>query len=217
MARVAEQEGTRAIIATPHHVPRSSRTAVDEVARRTADLQNVLDWGEVPLRVHPGQENNARALSIAQLREREAVALNGTPYVLVEPPFRTYPAFLDGLLAELQESGFWPILAHPERNVIIQQEPDRLRSLVASGMLVQINAGSLLGDYGDRVRESALVLLGLGLVHVMASDAHSAAGRRIPNMRQGFDAVAAVMGEAFAWSLTRDNPLAVVEGRDFPR
>ncbi|MDA1096034.1 MAG: protein tyrosine phosphatase, partial [Chloroflexi bacterium] len=161
MARLAEREGTREIIATPHHVPRSPRNAVDEIARRTADLQNVLDWGEVPLRVHPGQENNARESLIDQLREREAVALNGTPYVLVEPPFRTYPGFLDGLLADLPEAGLRPILAHPERNNVIQQDPTRLQALVERGTIIQINTGSLLGTYGDRVRESALALLRL--------------------------------------------------------
>ena len=210
MARMAERAGTRSIIATPHHVPRSPLSAVDEVAKRAKQLQRVLEWAEVSVEIHPGQENNARENLITRIDQREAVGLNSTRYVLVEPPFRTYPDFLDGLLAALLDRGLTPVLAHPERNVLVQTDPRRIAGLVEMGVLIQINTGSLLGLYKEPALQAATTLLQEGLVHVLASDAHSESGEYVPNMRAGFDAASREIGEDGAWTLARDNPLRIL-------
>ena len=212
MARTAARGGTRSIIATPHHIPRSPLSAADEAAKRVGQLMRVLEWAEVPVDVHPGQENNAREDLVRRLDEREAVALNGTSYVLVEPPFRTYPDYLDRLLRSLSERGMTPVVAHPERNVRVQQDPGLVAAWVQGGALLQLNTGSLLGSYGERAEQAAVTLLERGLAHVLASDAHSSEGPRVPNMREGFDAAARLVGEDAAWRLARDNPLKVLNG-----
>ena len=74
-----------------------------------------------------------------------------------------------------------------------------------------------MGHYGEAARETVSVLLRRNMVHVIATDAHHGpGGRRVPNMRKGFDAVAEEMGEERAWSLARHNPLAITEGREVP-
>ena len=213
MARIAERDGTRSIIATPHHIPRSPHSAVDEAARRARQLQHVLEWAEVSVQIHPGQENHARTDLTARWDEREAVGLNGTNYVLVEPPFRTYPDFLNGLLGALIERGLTPVLAHPERNFLIQSDPMRVAGLVDMGVLIQVNTGSLLGSYKQPAQDAAITLLRHDLVHAIASDAHAESGKFVPNMQAGFDAVREESGEAVAWMLARDNPLAILDGR----
>jgi protein-tyrosine phosphatase len=210
MARQAESMGTRSIIATPHHIPRSPLSAVDEVSKRARQLQQVLEWAEVNVEIHPGQENNARRNLIARFDEREAVALNGTRYMLVEPPFRTYPDFLEELLVALIQKGVIPVIAHPERNIHVQRDLQLVSRLVGMGALIQVNTGSLLGSYKQPAMEAATALLRQDLVHVIASDAHSDSGPFVPNMRQGFDVVAAQVGEEKAWVLARDNPLRIL-------
>ena len=210
MARIAERDGTRSIVATPHHIPRSPLTAVDEAAKRVRQLQRVLEWAEVTVEIHPGQEINARENLISRLDHQEAVGLNGTRYVLVEPPFRTYPAFLDRLLETMLQRGFVPVIAHPERNIQVQADPRRIAGLVETGVLVQVNTGSILGSYKEPARKAATALLQEGLVHVLASDAHSDSGPLVPNMRAGFDVVSKAIGEERAWILARDNPLRIL-------
>ncbi|MDL1967040.1 MAG: hypothetical protein LWW97_00480 [Deltaproteobacteria bacterium] len=40
-----------------------------------------------------------------------------------------------------------PIIAHSERNLEIQQMPNKINGLIQKGALTQLNAGSLSGTY----------------------------------------------------------------------
>src|SRR5262249_38596463 len=66
-----------------------------------------------------------------------------------------------------------PVIAHPERSPLFANEPERLRALVERGAVVQITAGSLLGDFGSGPLAACHEFFQRGLVHLIASDAHS--------------------------------------------
>ena len=67
----------------------------------------------------------------------------------------------------------------------MQDRPDRVARLVQEGALVQVTAASLEGARDRAAQAAALRLLELGLVHVLASDAHG------PHIgREGLAAVA---------------------------
>lgn len=212
MARIAVRDEIVAVVTTPHHLPRSGLTAVEEAGKRVKDLQERLLWAEIDLRLHPGQEIAIQPDLPQLLQKGEAVPLNGTRYVLVEPPFISYPPYIDDLLFQVQLQGKVPILAHPERCAGIQRDPSILHRLVERGVLAQMNTGSLLGHYGNDAKEAAEVLLGRDLIHILASDAHHATGSRVPQVTEGVNAVAKLIGEERAWAMMTTNPQAVVEG-----
>ena len=87
MAQLAVGSGIRIIVTTPHHLPRSPLSAVEEAKRRVANLQRHVDDAHLDLTLHPGQENAARSDLTQRLAQQEAVSLNGSRYLLVEPPF----------------------------------------------------------------------------------------------------------------------------------
>ena len=93
-------------------------------------------------------------------------------YVLVELPQYLLPPgwqdMLDGILA----AGLTPLLAHPERYLRILDESD-IRALVARGIALQGNLGSLTGYYGSRVKTLAQSLLDDGLYTTFGTDSHS--------------------------------------------
>ena len=64
------------------------------------------------------------------------------------------------------------MVTHPERNILLRTQIERLRSWVENGCLVQITAQSLLGGFGRTARHIAIQLLQWNLVHFVASDAH---------------------------------------------
>jgi protein-tyrosine phosphatase len=55
---------------------------------------------------------------------------------------------------------------------MFQDDRDRLARLVERGVLCSVNAGSIAGQFGRRVRDFAIHLFRDGLVHNVASDAH---------------------------------------------
>ena len=91
------------------------------------------------------------------------------------------------------------MLAHPERNPIIQAKPETLNDYIDAGCLVQVTAGSILGRFGAPSKRAAEFLLRQGWCHVIASDAHSSSGRP-PTLTEAVQAAAELIGEDAARS-----------------
>ena len=216
MARIAESAGAAIIATTPHNFPRTIRSVLDESLHRVDLLQRAIDENGIDLTLTTGQEVRINRNVGEQVASRDAVTINRTRYILVEPPFSSWPDYVDQEIDGLIAAGYRPVLAHPERNSVIQHDPDKAKRIIESGVLVQLNTGSLLGHYGPQAMEAGVYLLRREMAHVLATDAHSALGNRVPNMRSGFEAAALLIGEERALALTRDNPLAITEGRDAP-
>jgi protein-tyrosine phosphatase len=100
------------------------------------------------------------------------------------------------------------VLAHPERNVDVQERPERLREVVEAGVFVQLTAASVDGRLGQRNPAGARALLDAELAHLIASDAHAPAIRAI-----GMGAAAEAVGDAaLARWLTHEVPEALLAG-----
>ena len=105
--------------------------------------------------------------------ELEALYLADGPWLLLEPPITPAAAGVEAALLMLADRGHQMILAHPERIPGFQREPAIVDRLVERGMLCQLTASSLVGRFGRDVQRFSERLLHDGLIHVVASDAHS--------------------------------------------
>jgi protein-tyrosine phosphatase len=128
--------------------------------------------------------------------------------VLLECPYSGSPLQLVPAIKTLTDAGFVSLLAHPERNPDVIERPDRVAGLVELGVLIQVTAGSVVGQFGRPPRKTAAALLDVGLVHVLASDAHG------PHIREGsLAAAAAAVGDVnLARYLTEEAPGAILAG-----
>lgn len=135
----------------------------------------------------------------------------GGRFLLLEWPFESVPGYTDRVIFELQLAGYVPVLAHPERNTLVQRRPELVLRLVERGVLVQITAASFLGVFGRRARGAAEWLLRAGAVHVVASDAHDAR-ERPPYLAACYRHLARLAGEETARSLLVTNPARLMQG-----
>ena len=216
MLRMAHEQNTTIIATTPHNFPRSTETVLQESQRRVEALSRAAAEHHIPISLLTGQEIRITSGFRDQLVRGDGAVINETSYVLSEPPFNSYPDYVEEQIEEIIALGYRPVIAHPERNTIIQRDPDLVYQLLERGALMQINIGSLLDHYGPGSREAGEYLLKRELAHVLATDAHGATGSRVPNMRTGYETAAELVGEEQALLMTRDNPLAITEGRDIP-
>ena len=99
----------------------------------------------------------------------------------------------DRYCARLFALGLTPVLTHPERNPILQQDLRRVLEWSEEGCLVQVTASSVTGFWGDAARRCSQWLLEHGAVHVLASDAHDDK-YRVPVLSAAHAAVAEVFG-----------------------
>ncbi len=209
LARAAAEQGTRTIVATPHVSWRYDNDS-DTIARLVEEANTAISAAGLALNVVPGAEiavTRAADLSGEQL---SALALGGGPWLLIEPPFAADASGLDMLIFELLDEGHSVVLAHPERCPAFHRDPQMLESLVHSGVLTSITAGSLVGRFGGSVRRFALELVDAELVHNVASDAHDPEQRRPGMARELEQAGLAPLAE---W-LTEGVPAAILAGEE---
>ena len=210
MARLAEADGIQTVIATPHQLGAYRTNDGRTIRARVAHLREFLNQRDVNLRVLPGAEARIEPNLIGRIRAGEILTLaDRGRYVLLEMP-QEICLPIEGLLGELNRAGVTGVLAHAERNMGILAQPSLAESFVAAGCLLQVTAGSILGTFGKPVEETSLRLIRQGMVHFVATDAHSAKSRR-PLMRQAFDCLVEIVGHEAAAALCCHNPAALLD------
>ena len=184
MARTAVADGVATMVATPHV---DDRYGLDPVAigEHVGRLNLSLARAGIALAVLPGAEvAHTRAASLKG-HALHAACLGDSRAILVESPYASVP-FFDELVFDLQVRGFRPVLAHPERCGMFQDDIGRLASLVERDVYCAVNGGSIAGRFGTKVQRFALTLLRRGLVHCIASDCHDTK-RRPPGLSTALD------------------------------
>lgn len=176
MARVCVADGITHITVTPH-CNRTWAWYRPEILPRVAQLQEELVRAEIPLTVLPGSEiqlkdtatyrRDFNAGRYCHLGDRRAFTLlefnwNG----------RLYPADAPELVRWLRELGVTPLIAHPERQDFLVDEPGRLAELVDAGAWLQLTVDSLLGNHGAAALRKAEQVLEAFDDVVLATDAH---------------------------------------------
>ena len=206
--RAARDDGISRIAATPH--VRDDHPTRPEQMEAGVDELNALDLGVEVLRGGELDVEYASRLDDETLRR---FGLGGNPsLLLLEFPYVGWPLRLRELVFDLTVRGYTLLLAHPERNREVQADPERLRELVDAGVFVQLTATSVDGRLGGRTAACARTLLGSGLAHVLASDAHAPSIRAV-----GLQAAADALGDAaLAEWLTSAVPAALVAGEAPP-
>jgi protein-tyrosine phosphatase len=216
LARAAAEAGTRTLAATPH-VREDHPFELEEIERRVEATNAELEREGVDLRVVPGAE-----VALTRLPELDDDALRGLclgdgAYLLVESPYTYAPELLEKLLYDLQDRGFKPILAHPERSPSFLSDLVRLARIVDKGVLCSITALSMTGAFGAVIQRFTSRLFSEGLVHDVASDAHDTR-RRPPGLGEAFERLDSQLpglaGQA-GW-FTVEAPRAILGGQELP-
>jgi protein-tyrosine phosphatase len=196
----AAADGIEVLAATPH-VRDDYPTSPEGMERALEELRAAAP----PVEVVRGAELDLAELD-RPIDELRRYALGGSSYLLVETPYFGWPLDLADRLFRLRVQGFRAVLAHPERNPDVQEQPDLLEPIVATGTLVQLTGASVDGRVGGRARACARTLLDRRLAHLIASDAHAPAIREV-----GLGpAVASLKDDVLARWLTLDVPRAVL-------
>jgi protein-tyrosine phosphatase len=220
MARAAQRGGVSDIVATPHFDLDSGTLSPASVLEAVEGMNLALQDEGIAVKVHPGAEVRmsaalARPGGLPFPLEELTICRGGT-YLLVDLPAAVYPLPSDEAFFRLLLAGVTPVLAHPERNRLAREDPGRLASLRERGVLLQVNAGSLLGSYGRRIKRVAWRLLEEGLAHLVASDAHHP-GNGSLDLAGVRGLIASQLGDEAADLLLLHNPRRVLEGEPVPQ
>ena len=208
MCRLAMEDGITDIVVTPHadDTYTYNRDRVREtVAELAGKVRDRLVF-RIGCDFHLSYENIEDAIANPR---RYTIA--NTPYLLVELSEFAIAPQMDDTFRRLHAAAMIPIITHPERNAILQRNPERVLDWVDAGCLVQVTASSVTGFWGSNAQRTAMWLLDRYVVHLLATDAHDDK-HRTPVMSSARDAIARRFGADVARCLVLDNPAAIVTG-----
>ena len=212
MCRMAQADGIQHMVATPHA---NERYPYDRPAHeaRLAELRTRFGAGmefSLGCDFHMSYEN----LQDLQLHPRR-YSIAADRYILVELSNYSIPTPVEEAMLKLGDLDLTPVLTHPERNPILQENLGRVLAWADLGCVIQITASALTGRWGDRPQEAALLLLRHQAVHVISTDAHDTE-RRPPVLSTARAVAAELFGDEIARNLVLHNPEAIVHGRPLP-
>jgi protein-tyrosine phosphatase len=220
MCRMAEWDGIKVIAATPHYFEGADSSEPNMIHALVDSLNGQLRAEGINLKVVVGMEVRVTNDLADLVVQRKVLSLNEGRYLLVEFAPTQVPVGVENLVKQLRTVNRALILAHVEKNLSIQRNPEYLANLLSLvepwDVLVQITADSLLGQSGGNAAATARFLLKHNLAHVIASDAHSVRARP-PLLSCARKVAAKLIGEEKSRQLVWDIPKAVLTGIDFPR
>lgn len=163
-----EKLGIKTVWLTPHvmeDIPNKPSFLRERFEELKAEYK-----GNVEL--HLGAENMIDNLFEERLAAGDLLTVGADQrHLLVETSYFTPPFGFYDTIEEIKKLGYYPVLAHPERYVYMEQKDyERLKDMK---VLFQMNLFSLVGMYGKGSQHVSHELLKRGMYDFVGSDIHS--------------------------------------------
>ena len=214
MARMAVADGIRLTACTPHIYPGLYENDSARIRQSVEGFRQSLDEAKIPLMVTVGADIHLVPELVQRLKSGLYPTLHGSRYFLFEPPHHAVPArFLESVFDGLS-GGYVPVVTHPERLTWLDKEHyGWFVEAARRGAWLQVTAGALTGRFRDRAKYWAERMLDDGIVHLLATDAHSP-DHRPPLLAEGREMAAKWVGGEEASRLVDERPQAIIDDRD---
>lgn len=211
LLRMEYKDGVRNIILTPHFRREMFEPSMDEILTSYEKLKaNAAK--EFEIRLFLGCEYHVNMNIADDLANGRRPTMAGSRYVLCEYSGASEAAFIKERSYHLISRGFIPVLAHIERYPSLTKNFELIEELTELGCLMQINAGSILGEDGFAVKRFCKKMIHYDLLHLIGSDAHDLK-KRVPRMGACSEYLQKKAGRAYAEKILCENPARIVEER----
>lgn len=213
MARIAVDDGTKVMACTPHIYPGLYMNDSAGIHAQRESLQKALDVFHIPLQLVVGADAHLVPELLEGLQSGRVPTLNGSRYFLLEPSHHVAPPQFEHSVFQIMAAGFVPVITHPERLVWIEHHYPTFIALAQRGAWLQLTAGSIVGKFGKRARYWSERLLDDGMVHMIASDAHTIANRS-PQISDALPALESAVGKEETQRLVNGRPQSILDNVD---
>ena len=137
-------------------------------------LTNKINEEGLDIKLHIGAEGYISNDFPKLIQAGCVPTLGNSKYVLFELPLRAKVMYTEEVINKLLQLKLIPVIAHPERYELVQDDPNIAIDWVESGALLQCNYASIIGRYGTNAKETLLKLLDADAVHFLLTDNHRA-------------------------------------------
>ncbi|MFD2523159.1 tyrosine-protein phosphatase [Emticicia soli] len=165
--------GFKKIIATPHVMSGFYDNSYEDILQSLSLLRAILKRYQIPVEIEASAEYYLEENLFRSIKRGEVLPFGSDrKYLLFEASFIEKPNYIIESALRIQQAGFIPVLAHPERYISLNNI-DTLTKLLFSGILFQVNIGSLTGYYSKQAQEIAEILVKKNMVAFFGSNCHN--------------------------------------------
>ena len=207
MLRMASEHGTKALAVTPHGAWVTKTRYLGKFER----LKAAAARESLPVKLFFGMEMMADGTLFDRLQSGDVQPLGESRFLLVEFDPLDSSEWCAAATEHIRKYGYVPLIAHPERYVILQNEPWRAELWTERGAVLQVTRSGIFGAFGRRAAETARVLLERDLAFCVASDGHGTVYRR-PILEDVNAWLAEHFGAAYAERMLHENPRRILSG-----
>lgn len=204
-------EGIRNIILTPHLRLGMFETSVPDVEKQYKILENQLLSVFPDIKLYLGREFHAN-MDMIEIIDRcpEHFCLGNSNAILLEFSSMHNIMYMHQRIDELFMAGYQPIIAHAERYPALTEDIENFYDLKDKGALIQINADSISGEDGRKMKKFCKKLMKANLIDFVGSDGHNLTDR-VPNMAAAVKQMNKVMGNEYTDRICMYNPMSILE------
>ncbi len=214
MIEQAARLNIEVLLATPHATDLTDDRFSEQLMAQFNLVKAEAQKAGLPVRLEMSAEMFYSSRTLQWLKYPWGTFLNKQRYLLFELPLFDLPEGVGEFIFQCRLKNVTPILAHPERYIYLHDKIDKLFTFAQQGCLMQINAGSIVGQFGKSVEQFAFKLLKAGLAHFVASDAHETEKRNYHVLIAAREVLEKTMDEQTADRLFYENPLRALEGKE---
>ena len=213
MAQMAVDAGTGEIICTPHCTAGDPdlKGRIQRIRKAVDVLNYAFSQLALPLKLHPGMELLCNEKLPQTLAEGAVLPLAGANHLLIEFTFDTPLPRIERAASLVQQAGYIPVLAHPERYTAVWRDPHCMEVWHYAGYVLQLDKDSILGRFGNHCARTADWALRHGVAHAVGSDAHDTKTRTI-TLRHTYEHLARHYDAHYARLLLWHNPRRIARG-----
>lgn len=214
MLQQAQSAGIEYLLATPHINENITGSGEETIKRRFKEINEWLRTENLNLKIGLAGEVDYNADIFNWLEHEWILFGKERKNILFEIPLFNLPVNFREMLFHITLKGITPVMAHPERNIHIQQKPAVLLDWIRHGCLIQVNAGSILGRFGEKCRRLSHRLLDAQIVTLISSDAHDPVNRNYTVMEEAYDLVSREYDPEYAQVLFKINAGKLLNGME---
>jgi protein-tyrosine phosphatase len=163
--------GFRKIITTPHIMADYYRNTREIIERGLDGLREELQVQGIDFEVEAAAEYYLDETFETKLDKGDMLTI-GKEHLLFEISFVNYPQNLMDMIKKIQDKGYRPILAHPERYPYLFESIEHYQRIRETGCYLQLNTISLTGYYGKGSQKVAEELVDRMMIDFIGSDMH---------------------------------------------
>ena len=167
-----QQLGYKKLICTPHILSDVYPNSPDTILPKLELVRIALKENNIEMEVEAAAEYMVDSDFETYINANKPLLTFGKNLILIEMSYAAVSNNIEQVIFQLRIKGLQPVLAHPERYNYYFGTPEQYDRFIDLGCILQVNLLSLLGYYGEPVKNCAQNLVRKKQATLLGTDMH---------------------------------------------